>query len=59
MAYRQWLPNPAQTIGVRMTDDAMHPILPSGLDRGHRSIDDRSRCYCMAGSLRPVPMGRR
>jgi len=30
MAYRQWLPNPAQTIGVRMTDDAMHPILPAG-----------------------------
>ena len=30
MAYRQWLPNPAQTIGVRMTDDAMHPILPIG-----------------------------
>jgi SOS-response transcriptional repressor LexA len=30
MAYRHWLPNPAQTIGVRMTDDAMHPILPIG-----------------------------
>jgi hypothetical protein len=30
MAYRQWLPNPSKTIGVRMTDDAMHPILPSG-----------------------------
>jgi SOS-response transcriptional repressor LexA len=30
MAYRQWLPNPAQTIGVRMVDDAMHPILPVG-----------------------------
>ncbi len=30
MAYRQWLPNPAQTIGVRMLDDAMHPILPVG-----------------------------
>lgn len=38
MAYRQWLPNPAQTIGVRLTDDAMHPILPAGsivaIDRG-------------------------
>jgi hypothetical protein len=30
IAYRGWLPNPAQTIGVRMADDAMHPILPVG-----------------------------
>lgn len=30
MAYRQWLPNPSQTIGVRMIDDAMNPILPIG-----------------------------
>jgi hypothetical protein len=30
MAYRQWLPNPAETVGVRLDDDAMHPILPSG-----------------------------
>lgn len=30
IAYRRWLPNPAETIGVRMTDDAMHPILPVG-----------------------------
>jgi len=30
MAYRQWLPNPSSTIGVRMTDDAMHPILSAG-----------------------------
>ena len=30
MAYTHWLPNPAQTIGVRMIDDAMHPILPIG-----------------------------
>lgn len=30
MAYRQWLPNPSQTIGVRLIDDAMHPILPAG-----------------------------
>jgi SOS-response transcriptional repressor LexA len=30
MAYRHWLPNPAQTIGARMSDDAMHPILPIG-----------------------------
>ncbi len=30
MAYRQWLPNPSQTVGVRMTDDSMNPILPAG-----------------------------
>src|SRR4051794_13046369 len=26
MAYRQWLPNPGETVGVRLTDDAMYPI---------------------------------
>lgn len=30
MAYRQWLPNPNETVGVRLGDDSMHPILPSG-----------------------------
>ena len=30
MAYRQWLPNPNETVGVRLQDDSMHPILPSG-----------------------------
>jgi len=30
MAYRQWLPNPTETVGVRLDDDAMHPTLPSG-----------------------------
>ena len=30
MAYRQWLPNPTETVGVRLEDDAMHPILPAG-----------------------------
>src|SRR4051794_24423034 len=30
MAYRQWLPNPNATVGVRLTDDAMYPILPAG-----------------------------
>ena len=41
IAYRRWLPNPAQTIGVRMADDAMHPILPVGsiaaIDRSRRN----------------------
>jgi SOS-response transcriptional repressor LexA len=30
MAYRQWLPNPQETVGVRLEDEAMHPILPLG-----------------------------
>jgi hypothetical protein len=30
MAYRQWLPNPGATVGARLTDDAMYPILPAG-----------------------------
>jgi hypothetical protein len=42
MAYRQWLPNPGVTVGVRLTDDAMYPILPAGsvvaIDRSKRDI---------------------
>lgn len=30
MAYRQWLPHPLETVGVRLSDDSMHPILPAG-----------------------------
>ncbi len=30
LAYRHWLPNPAETIATRLVDDAMNPILPSG-----------------------------
>jgi hypothetical protein len=41
MAYRQWLSNPAQTIGVRIVDDAMHPILTaSSIAAIDRSITD-------------------
>jgi hypothetical protein len=42
MAYRQWLPNPTATVGVRLTDDAMYPILPAGsvvaIDRSKTDI---------------------
>jgi hypothetical protein len=42
MAYRQWLPNPMATVGVRLANDAMYPILPSGsvvaIDRSRRDI---------------------
>jgi hypothetical protein len=30
LAYKQWLPHPRETIGVRLDDDSMHPILPEG-----------------------------
>lgn len=42
MAYRQWLPNPNETVGVRLMDDAMYPILPAGsvvaIDRSETDI---------------------
>jgi hypothetical protein len=42
LAYRQWLPNPSETVGVRLTDDAMYPILPAGsvvaIDRSKRDL---------------------
>jgi len=30
LAYRKWLPHPRETVGVRLIDDAMAPILPAG-----------------------------
>jgi peptidase S24-like protein/CI repressor-like protein len=30
MAFRQWIPNPRETVAVRIDDDAMDPILPVG-----------------------------
>lgn len=40
LAYRQWLPNPEATVGVRLEDDSMEPILPKGsivaIDRSTR-----------------------
>jgi Peptidase S24-like len=30
MAFRQWLPRPRETFAARLSDDAMHPILPVG-----------------------------
>jgi Peptidase S24-like len=30
LAYRHWLLNPSVTIGTRLTDESMHPILPAG-----------------------------
>lgn len=30
LAYRKWLPHPKDTVGVRLADEAMAPILPAG-----------------------------
>jgi hypothetical protein len=42
MAYRPWVPHPEETVGVRLDDDAMHPVLPAGslvaIDRSVTSL---------------------
>jgi SOS-response transcriptional repressor LexA len=30
LAYRQWIPHPRETIAIRLDDDTMNPILPTG-----------------------------
>ena len=70
MAYRQWLPNPSETVGVRLDDDAMHPILPAGsivaIDRSvtdPQQLQGRIVAACpdgraddpLAGGQRPAP----
>lgn len=46
LAYRQWLPHPSQTIATRLTDDAMHPILPPGsIVAIDRSVTDPARLH--------------
>ena len=61
MAYRQWLPNPAETIATRLTDDAMHPILPAGsIVAVDRSVTDPRKLHGQIVAARPggVPMIR-
>ncbi|SIN84570.1 hypothetical protein SAMN05444166_1239 [Singulisphaera sp. GP187] len=41
MAFRHWIPNPADTVAVQLDDDAMAPVLPSGsLVAIDRSVTD-------------------
>jgi SOS-response transcriptional repressor LexA len=61
LAYRQWLPNPAETIATRLSDDAMHPILPAGsIVAIDRSITDPRKLHGQIVAARPgdVPMIR-
>lgn len=44
LAYRDWLPHPRETVAVRLTDDAMFPILPAGsVVAVDRSLTDPER----------------
>jgi SOS-response transcriptional repressor LexA len=46
LAYRQWLPNPTHTVGTRLIDDAMSPILPAGsIVAVDRSVTDPLRLH--------------
>ena len=61
MAYRHWLPNPAETVATRLTDDAMHPILPAGsIVAVDRSVTDPRALHGQIVAARPggVPMIR-
>jgi hypothetical protein len=61
LAYRHWLPNPTETIGTRLTDDAMHPILPAGsIVAVDRSISDPQKLHGQIVAACPdrVPMIR-
>ena len=61
LAYRQWLPNPNETIATRLNDEAMHPILPAGsIVAIDRSITDPRKLHGQIVAARPdnVPMIR-
>jgi hypothetical protein len=56
LAYRHWLPHPGDTVGVRLEDDAMEPVLPSGsvvaIDRAitdPKELQGRMVAVCPAG----------
>jgi SOS-response transcriptional repressor LexA len=54
LAYRQWLPNPTETIGTRLTDDAMYPILPVGsIVAVDRSNSDPQKLHGQIVAARP------
>ncbi len=61
LAYRKWLPHPRETVGVRLTDEAMAPILPAGsvvaVDRAVTD-PDRLQGRMVAAAPEGVPMIR-
>jgi SOS-response transcriptional repressor LexA len=61
MAYRHWLPNPAETVGTRLVDDSMNPILPAGsIVAVDRSVTDPQKLHGRIVAACPdgVPMIR-
>ncbi len=61
LAYRAWLPHPKDTIAVRLEDEAMFPILPSGsVVAVDRSITDPQRLQgkMVAASPNGLPLVR-
>ncbi len=61
LAFRHWLPNPSATIATRLTDDAMHPILPAGsIVAVDRSVTDPRALHGQIVAARPsdAPMIR-
>jgi len=61
LAYRQWLPHPRDTIAVRLEDDAMTPILPTGsVVAIDRAITDPQQLQGKLVAAKPegVPMVR-
>jgi SOS-response transcriptional repressor LexA len=58
LAYRHWLPNPAETIATRLTDESMHPILPVGsIVAIDRSVADPFRLSGQIVAARPNNQG--
>jgi hypothetical protein len=61
LAYRKWLPHPRDTVGVRLVDDAMSPILPVGsvvaVDRAVTD-PDRLQGRMVAACPEGIPMIR-
>lgn len=61
LAYRKWLPHPRETVGVRLADEAMAPILPAGsvvaVDRAVTD-PDRLQGRMVAAAPDGVPMIR-
>jgi hypothetical protein len=54
LAYRHWLPKPSATIGTRLMDDAMHPILPAGsIVAVDRSVTDPHKLHGQIVAARP------
>jgi hypothetical protein len=61
LAYRHWLPHPGETIGTRLIDGAMYPILPAGsIVAVDRAVTDPLKLHGQIVAAQPegVPMIR-